>query len=54
MPPALQSQPVVITLKQYEALPEIRRVEVFESVVYDMQLSTIINSHILRKKGSCR
>ena len=36
MPPALQSQPEIITLEQYEALPENRRVEVFESVVRDM------------------
>ena len=36
MPPALQPQPEIITLEQYEALPENRRVEVFENVVYDM------------------
>ena len=65
MPPAPQTQPEIITLEQYEALPENRRVEVFESVVYDMaspsqihqsismQLSTVINNYILRKKGSC-
>ena len=34
--PALQTQMETITLEQYEALPENRRVEVFESVVYDM------------------
>ena len=33
---ALQPQPETITLEQYEALPESRRVEVFDSVVYDL------------------
>lgn len=36
MKPALQPQLKNITLEQYEALPENRRVEVFDSVVYDM------------------
>ena len=66
MPPALQSQPEIITLEQYEALPEDKRVEVFDGIVYDMaspsqihqaisiQLSTIINNYILRKNGHCR
>ena len=36
MPPALQPQIEIITLEQYEALPENRRVEVFEGVIYDM------------------
>ncbi|MCM1046088.1 MAG: Uma2 family endonuclease [Candidatus Gastranaerophilales bacterium] len=65
MPPALQSQSECITLEQYETLPEDRRVEVFENIVYDMaspsqihqeismQLSTVINNYILRKKGTC-
>ena len=65
MPPALQPQPEIITLKQYEALPQEKRVEVFDGIAYDMaspsqihqsismQLSTVINNHILRKKGSC-
>ena len=35
MPPALQPQSEIITLEQYHALPENRRVEVFEGVVYD-------------------
>ena len=34
MPPALQ--PETITLEQYEALPEDKRVEVFDGVIYDM------------------
>ena len=66
MPPALQPQPELITLEQYEALPEDRRVEVFEGVVYDMaspsqihqtistELTTILNTYIKSKKGSCK
>lgn len=62
--PALQPQ--LITLEQYEALPEEKRIEVFDGIVYDMaslslihqslsmQLSTIMNNYILKKKGSCR
>ena len=34
--PALQPQVQFITLEQYEALPEDKRVEVFDDVVYDM------------------
>ena len=52
--PAAQPQLQFINLEQYEALPENKRVEVFDGVVYDMasppqihqsismQLSTII------------
>ncbi|MCI8378384.1 MAG: Uma2 family endonuclease [Lachnospiraceae bacterium] len=62
---ALQPKPETITLEQYEALPEEKRVEVFEGIAYDMaspsqthqsismQLSTVINNYLLRKKGSC-
>lgn len=58
-------QPQLITLEQYEALPEDKRVEVFDGIIYDMaspsqihqaismQLSTVINNYILGKKGSC-
>ena len=65
MPPALQPPPEVITLEQYEALPDEKRMEVFDGIVYDMaspsqihqsismQLSTVINNYILRKKGPC-
>ena len=65
MPPALQPQPETITLEQYEALPAEKRVEVFDGIIYDMaspsqihqsismQLSTVINNYILRKKGPC-
>ena len=64
MPPELQPQPETITLEQYEALPEERRAEVFDGILYDMaspsqihqsvsmQLSTVINNYILRRKGS--
>lgn len=64
--PALPPQPESLTLEQYEALPEDRRVEVFDGVVYDMaspsqdhqtisiELSTVLNTYIREKKGSCR
>ena len=64
--PALQPQLQLITLEQYEALPEDKRAEVFDGVIYDMaspsqihqtismELSTLINTYIKRKKGSCR
>lgn len=63
--PALQPQPEFITLEQYEALPEDKRAEVFDGVVYDtaspsqihqslsIQLSTVINNYLLQKKRSC-
>lgn len=65
MPPALQPQPETITLEQYEVLPEESRIEVFDDIVYDMagpsqihqsvsmQLSTVINNYLLRRKGPC-
>ena len=65
MPPAFQPQPETITLEQYEALPEEKRIEVFDGIIYDMaspsqihqslsmQLSTAINNYLLRKKGPC-
>lgn len=65
MSPALQPHPEIISLEQYEALSEDKRVEIFEGVVYDMaspsqihqsismQLSTVINNYILCKKGPC-
>lgn len=64
--PALQPQPELMTLEQYEALPEDKRMEVFDGVIYDMaspsqdhqtismELSTFINNYIRGKKGSCR
>lgn len=61
---ALQVQ--LITMEQYEALPEDKRAEVFDGVIYDMsspsqdhqtismELSTILNTYIKSKEGSCR
>ena len=66
MLPSLQLQLEMITLEQYETLPENRRVEVFENVVYDMaspsqihqtlsmELSNIIYNYIKNKKGLCQ
>lgn len=65
MPPVLQPQPEIITLEQYEALPEEKRIEVFEGVVYDMaspsrihqalitDLITTFHTYIQKKNGSC-
>ena len=65
MPPALRSQPEIITLEQYEALPEDRRAEVFDGVVYDMagpsrihqtlitHLITAFHTYIKKKNGNC-
>ena len=61
--PALQPQ--LITLEQYEALPENRRAEVFDGVIYDMaspsrihqalllELSSLLNSYVKSRKGNC-
>lgn len=66
MLPALQPQPEIVTLEQYETLPENRRVEVFDGVVYDMaspsqihqtlsmELSNIIYNYLKSKKESCQ
>ena len=63
MTPVLQPQLEKVTLEQYEMLTEEKRFEVFDGVVYDMaspslvhqalsmQLSTLINTYILRKKS---
>ena len=63
--PALQPQPEIITLQQYESLPEDVRAEIFEGVLYNMaspseihqtistELTTILNNYIKSKKGSC-
>lgn len=34
--PALQAQSELITLEQYEALPEDNRAEVFDGIIYAM------------------
>lgn len=66
MPPALQPQPEIITLEQYEDLPGNRRVEVFDGVVYDMpspsqihqtlsmELSNILYNYINTQKRACQ
>mgnify|MGYP002511325938 CR=1 FL=1 len=63
---ALQAQPEIITLEQYENLPEDIRAEVFEGRMYYMagpsqvhqtillELSTALNSYVKNKKGGCR
>ncbi len=45
--PALQSQLELITLDQYEALPEDKRAEVFDGVIYDMASPSQIHQTIL-------
>ena len=63
--PAIQPQPELITLEQYESLPENKRVEVFDGVIYDMsspsqihqtiltELLVTIRNYIKSKGGSC-
>ena len=63
--PAVQPQPQLITLEQYESLPENKRVEVFDGVIYDMsspsqihqtiltELLVTIRNYIKSKGGSC-
>lgn len=64
--PALQPQLNIITLEEYENIPEDKRVEVFDGVIYDMsspsqihqtismELATLINTYIKEKKGLCK
>ncbi len=47
MPPALQPQPETITLEQYETLPEEKRIEVFDGIIYDMASPSQIHQTIL-------
>lgn len=63
---ALQPQLQITTLEQYEALPEDIRAEVFDGQIYymsspsqehqtiSMELSTVLNTYIKSKHGSCR
>ncbi len=63
---ALQSEPEIITLEQYETLPENERIEIFDGIAYNMaspsethqtistELTTILNTYIKNKKGSCK
>lgn len=64
--PALQPQPQITTLEQYEALPENVRAEVFDGQIYymaspsqdhqtiSMELSTMLNTYLKSKNGPCR
>lgn len=45
--PALQPQPETITLEQYTALPEEKRIEVFDGIIYDMASPSQIHQTIL-------
>lgn len=63
--PALQPQPKLITLEQYEAYPESERIEVFDGIIYDMaspsqehqtiltELLVTIRNYIKSKGGNC-
>ena len=64
--PAMQPQQKLVSIEQYEALSEEERAEVFDGIIYDMsspsqdhqtismELSTILNTYIKGKNGSCR
>lgn len=64
--PALQPQPEIVTLEQYEALPENVRAEIFDGQIsymaspsqshqiISMELSTVLNIYLKSKNGSCR
>ena len=61
-----QPQPELITLEQYETLPEDTRIEVFDGIAYDMsspseihqtlstELTTILHTYIKNRNGSCK
>lgn len=63
---ASQLQIKSVTLAQYEELPESTRVEVFEGQIYYMaslsqvhqvillELASMLNAYVKKKKGSCR
>ena len=63
---ALQSEPMITTIEEYETLPEDARAEIFDGQIYSMaspsqehqtistELTTIINSYIKNSKGSCK
>lgn len=45
--PALQPQPEIISLEQYEALPENTRIEVFDGIIYNMSSPSQTHQTIL-------
>lgn len=63
--PVLQPQPEIITLEQYEDLPEDTRAEVFDGIIYNMaspsqihqtiltELLVAIRSYLKKKGGDC-
>lgn len=63
---ALQMEREIVSLEQYEALPEDVRAEVFDGQIYymaspsqehqtiSMELSTILHTYLKGKKGPCR
>lgn len=63
--PALQTQPEIITLEQYESYSENERIEVFDGIIYDMaspsqehqtiltELLVTIRNYIKSKGGNC-
>lgn len=63
---ALQSEPEIITLEQYETLPENKRVEIFDGIAYDMaspsqvyqtiltELLVAIRNQLKKKDGKCQ
>ena len=65
MMPVLQTQSEILTVDQYENLPDDIRVEVFDGVIYDMaspsqthqriltELLTVFNTYLKKKDGPC-
>lgn len=63
---ALQPKPEIMTLEQYETLPENERVEIFDGIAYDMaspsqvhqtiltELLVSIRNYLKKKDGKCQ